>query len=49
MRLVACITRYVEVAARRTYVDADGKIAQAWRKVKVPGHVDKVLAAVKEL
>ena len=28
-------------------IDADGKIAQIWRKVKVPGHVDAVLEAVK--
>ena len=30
-------------------IDADGKIAQIWRKVKVPGHVDAVLEAVKAL
>jgi len=35
---------------RATYlVGADGKIAQVWRKVKVPGHVDEVLAAVRAL
>lgn len=35
---------------RATYlIDSDGKIAQIWRKVKVPGHVDAVLAAVQEL
>ena len=28
---------------------ADGKLVRAWRKVRVPGHVDAVLAAVKEL
>ena len=28
---------------------ADGTLAQAWRKVKVPGHADAVLAAVREL
>jgi peroxiredoxin Q/BCP len=28
-------------------IDAEGKIAQVWRKVKVPGHVDAVLAAAK--
>ncbi|MEL7115520.1 MAG: thioredoxin-dependent thiol peroxidase [Pseudomonadota bacterium] len=32
---------------RATYlIDEDGKIAQIWRKVKVPGHVDAVLSAV---
>ena len=31
---------------RATYlIDADGKIAQVWRKVKVPGHVEAVLEA----
>lgn len=30
-------------------IDAEGKIAKIWRKVKVPGHVDEVLEAVKSL
>jgi len=30
-------------------VDATGKIAEAWRKVKVPGHVEAVLNATKKL
>ncbi|MEQ6204264.1 peroxiredoxin [Sulfitobacter sp. HNIBRBA2951] len=35
---------------RATYlIDADGKIAQIWRKVKVPGHVEAVLEAVSAL
>ena len=35
---------------RATYlIRADGKIAQVWRKVKVPGHVEAVLDAVKAL
>ena len=35
---------------RATYlIAADGKIAQLWRKVKVPGHVEAVLDAVREL
>ncbi|MEM7425782.1 MAG: thioredoxin-dependent thiol peroxidase [Pseudomonadota bacterium] len=35
---------------RATYlIDAEGKIAEIWRKVKVPGHVDKVLAAAQGL
>ena len=29
--------------------DASGKLVKAWRKVKVPGHVAEVLAAVKAL
>ena len=33
---------------RATYlIDESGTIQQAWRKVKVPGHVEEVLAAVK--
>lgn len=33
---------------RATYlIGADGKIAQIWRKVRVPGHVDAVLDAVR--
>ena len=35
---------------RATYlIDSAGKIAQIWRKVKVPGHVDKVLETAREL
>ena len=30
-------------------VDADGTVARVWRKVKVPGHVDEVLAAAQAL
>lgn len=30
-------------------IGADGKVAKVWPKVKVAGHVDEVLAAVKEL
>ena len=35
---------------RATFViDADGVIREIWRKVKVPGHVDAVMDAVKAL
>ena len=35
---------------RATYlIGTDGRIAQVWRKVRVPGHVDAVLDAVKAL
>lgn len=35
---------------RTTYlIDADGKVAQRWDKVKVPDHAEEVLAAVKAL
>jgi peroxiredoxin Q/BCP len=30
-------------------VDKDGVIQRIWRKVKVPGHVDDVLDAVKTM
>lgn len=30
-------------------IGADGKIAKIWRKVRVPGHVEEVLAAVEDL
>ena len=35
---------------RATYlIAADGTVARIWRKVKVPGHVDEVLEAVRAL
>ncbi|MDF1718299.1 MAG: peroxiredoxin [Antarcticimicrobium sp.] len=35
---------------RATFViDAEGRIARSWRKVKVPGHVEEVLEAVRAL
>jgi len=35
---------------RATYlIGADGKIAQVWRKVRVPGHVEEVLEAARAL
>lgn len=30
-------------------IDSEGRIARAWRKVKVPGHVEDVLEAAKSL
>ena len=41
--------KYMGVERATFLVDAAGKIAQVWRKVKVPGHAEKVLAAVKDL
>jgi peroxiredoxin Q/BCP len=36
--------------ARTTYlIDANGKVARRWDKVKVDGHAEEVLAAVNEL
>ncbi|RFF29612.1 peroxiredoxin [Wenzhouxiangella sediminis] len=35
---------------RSTFLfDADGKLVREWRKVRVPGHVEEVLDAVREL
>ena len=40
----------VEGVIRSTFlIDDKGKVAKAWRNVKVGGHVDKVLEALKEL
>ncbi len=39
--------KYMGVERSTFLVAADGTIAKAWRKVKVPGHVDEVLAATK--
>lgn len=41
--------KYMGVERATFLVDADGKIAQIWRKVKVPGHADAVLEAVQAL
>lgn len=42
--------RQVRGIERSTFlIDANGLLRQEWRKVKVKGHVDEVLAAVKAL
>lgn len=41
--------KYMGVERSTFLIDKTGKIARIWRKVKVPGHVDEVLGAVKEL
>lgn len=41
--------KYMGVERATFLVDADGRIAKAWRKVKVPGHVEAVLEAVRAL
>lgn len=40
---------YMGVERSTFLIGKDGKIAKVWRKVKVPGHADAVLEAVKEL
>lgn len=41
--------RYMGVDRSTFLIDGDGVLRRAWRKVKVPGHVDEVLAAAREL
>jgi len=41
--------KYMGIDRSTFLIDGDGVIRRAWRKVKVPGHVDEVLEAVKLL
>ena len=41
--------KYMGLERATFLVDAGGRIAAAWRKVKVPGHVEAVLAEAKKL
>ena len=41
--------KYMGVERSTFLIDANGKIAKSWRKVKVPGHAEEVLAAAKAL
>ncbi|MCB1513230.1 MAG: peroxiredoxin [Hyphomicrobiaceae bacterium] len=41
--------KYMGVERTTVLIDAKGRIARIWRKVKVPGHAEQVLAAVEEL
>lgn len=41
--------KYMGVERSTFLIGPDGKIAQIWRKVKVPGHAEEVLAAAKAL
>ena len=40
---------YMGIERATFLVDRDGVVKKAWRKVKVPGHADTVLAAAREL
>ena len=40
---------YMGIERSTFLIDGAGKIAQVWRKVKVPGHVDEVMEAAKAL
>jgi peroxiredoxin Q/BCP len=41
--------KYMGVERSTFLIGKDGKVARAWRKVSVPGHVDEVLAAARSL
>jgi peroxiredoxin Q/BCP len=41
--------KYMGVERATFLIGPDGKIARVWRKVKVPGHAEDVLAAAKAL
>ena len=41
--------KYFGVERSTFLIDREGRIARVWRKVKVPGHADEVLAAAKAL
>ncbi len=40
---------YMGMERTTLLIDGDGKIARIWRKVKVNGHAEEVLAAAKAL
>jgi thioredoxin-dependent peroxiredoxin len=39
--------KYMGIERSTFLIGADGKVKRAWTKVKVPGHVDEVLAAAQ--
>lgn len=41
--------KYMGIERATFLIAADGRIAEVWRKVKVPGHADAVLAAARAL
>lgn len=41
--------KYMGIERSTFLIGADGVIARTWRKVKVPGHVEEVLEAAKEI
>ena len=40
--------RYMGVERTTFLIDATGRIAEIWPKVKVPGHAEEVLAAARK-
>lgn len=50
MKLKNMYGKQVRGIQRSTFiVDQSGKVLKEWRNVKVPGHVDEVLATIQEL
>lgn len=43
------IDEYMGIERSTFLIDADGKVAKSWRKVRVPGHAEAVLDAVQDL
>jgi peroxiredoxin Q/BCP len=41
--------KYMGIDRATFLIDAEGRIAKVWRKVRVPGHVEQVLAAAEGL
>ncbi len=41
--------KYMGVERATFLIDTTGKVAKVWRKVKIPGHADAVLAAARAL
>jgi peroxiredoxin Q/BCP len=41
--------KYMGIERATFLIDRDGTVSRVWRKVKVPGHAQEVLAAAKEL
>jgi thioredoxin-dependent peroxiredoxin len=41
--------KYMGIDRATFLIDRDGAVRRVWRKVKVPGHVDEVLAAAEAL
>jgi thioredoxin-dependent peroxiredoxin len=41
--------KYMGIERATFLIGADGKVAQIWRKVKVPGHAESVLSSAKSL
>ena len=41
--------KYMGVVRTTLLIDKSGTVVEAWHKVKVPGHVDAVLEAIKNL